>query len=124
MSFILACDNLGGKNLKHSIAFQQLRKAKKIMYQCSASSTGPEIAARVATPSNRNAELMARAMKLKKEREEARLKVVEEARARRFRASIDDMRELVSSMCLFVACGIGASHRRYLLHELFFLHFM
>jgi hypothetical protein len=46
LSFILVCDNLGGSCLQHSVAFQRLKKAKKIMYQCSTSSTGPEIAAR------------------------------------------------------------------------------
>jgi hypothetical protein len=43
---MLACENLRGSCPEHSVAFQNLRKAKKITYQCSSSSTGPEIAAR------------------------------------------------------------------------------
>eukprot|EP01039_Chlorochromonas_danica_P009047 gene9047-9983_t len=46
LSFNLACENLRGPSLNHSIVFQHLRKAAKFMYQCSASSTGPELAAR------------------------------------------------------------------------------
>lgn len=46
LSFNLACENLRGPSLNHSIVFQHLRKASKFMYQCSASSTGPELAAR------------------------------------------------------------------------------
>jgi hypothetical protein len=43
---MLGCENLGGQCLKHSVAFQHLRKAKKIMYGCSAASTSAELSAR------------------------------------------------------------------------------
>jgi hypothetical protein len=46
LSFSLVCDNLRGPCLHHSVAFQHLRKARKIMYQCSVTSTGQEIASR------------------------------------------------------------------------------
>ncbi|RYH29184.1 hypothetical protein EON65_09410 [archaeon] len=46
LSFNLACDNLRGPSHQHTLAFQQLKKATKFMYQCSRSSTGPEIASR------------------------------------------------------------------------------
>jgi hypothetical protein len=45
LSFLLACDALKGSCPTHSVAFQSLKKAKKITYQCSVASTGPEIAA-------------------------------------------------------------------------------
>ena len=46
LAFMLASDNLGGIGLEHSPSFQHLRKAKKIMYGCSASSTSAELSAR------------------------------------------------------------------------------
>lgn len=45
LSFLLACDALKGNCPTHTVAFQSLKKAKKITYQCSVASTGPEIAA-------------------------------------------------------------------------------
>jgi hypothetical protein len=48
LSFNLACENLRGPCLNHSIPFQNLKKATKFMYQCSATSSGPEIASRFA----------------------------------------------------------------------------
>jgi DNA polymerase III delta prime subunit len=45
LSFILACDTLRGRCPTHSVAFQSIVQAKKITYQCSIQSTGPEIAA-------------------------------------------------------------------------------
>ena len=45
LSFMLACDALKGNCPLHTIAFQHLPKARKITYQCSVASTGPEIAA-------------------------------------------------------------------------------
>ena len=45
LSFLLACDALKGSCPTHSVAFQSLKKVKKITYQCSVASTGPEIAA-------------------------------------------------------------------------------
>lgn len=45
LSFILACDTLRGRCPTHSVAFQSIIQAKKVMYQCSVASTGPEIAA-------------------------------------------------------------------------------
>jgi DNA polymerase III delta prime subunit len=45
LSFILACDTLRGRCPNHSVAFQSIVQVKKITYQCSIQSTGPEIAA-------------------------------------------------------------------------------
>jgi hypothetical protein len=45
LSFLLACDALKGSCPAHSVAFQSLKKAKKITYQCSVASSGQEIAA-------------------------------------------------------------------------------
>jgi hypothetical protein len=45
LSFLLACETLKGNCPTHSVAFQHLKKAKKVMYQCSIASTGPEVAA-------------------------------------------------------------------------------
>ena len=45
LSFLLACDALKGSCPAHSVAFQSLKKAKKITYQCSIASSGQEIAA-------------------------------------------------------------------------------
>lgn len=44
LSYSLACDALKG-NSALTVAFRSLQKAKKITYQCSVTSTGPEIAA-------------------------------------------------------------------------------
>jgi hypothetical protein len=46
LSFNLACENLRGPCHQHSVVFQNLKKAAKFMYQCSATSTGPELVAK------------------------------------------------------------------------------
>ena len=46
LGFNLACENLRGPCLNHSTAFQNLKKATKFTYQCSTTSSGPEIGAR------------------------------------------------------------------------------
>ena len=46
LGFNLACENLRGPCLNHSTAFQHLKKATKFTYQCSTTSSGPEIGAR------------------------------------------------------------------------------